>query len=543
MENRRVATPEPPPERKRWLDVHCHVFNAADVPLYEFIKRTRLRGGAGLAAPLLAIVAGGLRYQASSTVEELTRLNAGAAPLFRAAPPTAASLRAAVPDADAGVGLRRLRDLAAPRPESRAFTVRSRAEANVAPEGMEALQLFDSAFREVGIRSPSPGRRARLPAPPTNAELQRFQALIDPRSRSASGLLARYFRWGLMFTEDRNSLTSRLAALYDGQEVMLTPALVDYDAWLSAPDNGQPGQVRVMEAIAVQRGTAGLPVHAFLAFDPWRCIAEHAQGRDTLAELKEAVGKGAGIGVKLYPPMGFSAAGNTDRAAGEFPRALRRLTGGRPGPALDAVLDSLFDWAARDEVPIMAHCGQSNGSRRSYEMLAHPDFWKRALDAPGRRGLRVNLGHFGGIWDLGAAPGRDWARSAAVLMESYPNVHADVAYFNTVLQQDPATAQEAVGFLAELRRRPGSGLARKVMYGSDWSMIGQEEGSDRYPGAVTTALARLWPDDLEEDLRWRNAARYLGLDAGGGTRQRLAGLYERHGLSDEPLRRFSPTAA
>jgi hypothetical protein len=80
------------------------------------------------------------------------------------------------------------------------------------------------------------------------------------------------------------------------------------------------------------------------------------------------------------------------------------------------------------------------------------------------------------------------------------------------------------------------------MYGSDWSMIGQEEGPDRYPGAVTAALQQVWPGELAEDLRWRNAASYLGLGGEDATRSRLKVFYDANGLKMTALDRFRPDA-
>jgi predicted TIM-barrel fold metal-dependent hydrolase len=383
---------------------------------------------------------------------------------------------------------------------------------------------------------------------PTDAELTAFELRIHPESRSgAINVLARYFAWGLIFTEDRNNLTERLSALYAGQELMLTPAMVDYDMWLEAPDDGLPAQVQVMEAIAARRAAGGMPVHAFLAFDPWRCLQERANGSDLLTDLKSVLGRGGGIGVKLYPPMGFSAAGNAEQPAEFFPKRLQRLTNGKPGLELDAVMDELFDHLSEQGIPVMAHCGQSNGSEKKYEALAGPQFWRKALERQrprvDRRSLRVNLGHFGGIWDLGTSDDaqRKWAQEIAALMQDFPNTYADVGYFGSVLggEQEAAIVDQTVVFIEELADRPNSRLRHRLMYGSDWSMIGQEEAPQTYPQKVIAALGRVWPGDMQEDLRWKNAARYLGLGAKDTTRIRLNEFYEARGLSRAPLDRFS----
>ena len=539
-----AADPSADATSRRWLDVHCHIFNAQDVPLYEFIKRTRLTGIRGVAAPLLAIATGGLKHDALSATDELKRLRSGAAPrLFEAVP----SGRAAATGDDVLEGLVQMRDRTAPAPAlGRSAGLLPARGSNAAPTGREALELFDAAFREQGIRTGR--RRAGVPPPPSDRELRRFANLLEPaRGRSFGGTLARYFAWGRMFSEDRNGLLSRLAALYPGQELMLTPALVDYDKWLDAPDNALPAQFDVAEAITVRRAQEGLPVHAFLAFDPWRCLEARAEGTDTLEDLKTRLRRGAGIGVKLYPPMGFSAADNAGRAAETYPKALQQLTRGRSGPELDAVLDDLFDFLADNQIPIMAHCGQTNGSRKEYESLAGPQHWKLALDRdrPRRRELRLNLGHFGGIWELGAADRkqREWAAQVAELVSHYPNVYADIAYFGSVLDGQVEKLRQSGQFIADLAARPGSLLPKKLMYGSDWSMLGQEEGPERYPAGAVAALQATWGGSREDDLRWRNAARFLGLGTGDATRERLLAFYRANGAAPAPLLRFDPASA
>ena len=519
--------------RQRWLDVHCHVFNARDVPLYEFISRTRLRTGAsGVAAPVLALLAGGAKQAAMTPEEELAALSGrGRQPEFLQ------------DDQDPLSGLMRLRSDAlegSGARDRRAVTPR----AGGAPKGREALRFFDDALHDAGIRT---GPREPAKAP-TDLELQRFANAINPDSRSALGTLGRYFQWGRMFSESRNALTGRLAALYEGQELMLTPAMVDYDLWLAAPDDGLPAQVKVMEAIGAQRAAQGLPVHAFVAFDPWRCLRDREQGRDTLADLKTIMARGGGVGVKLYPPMGFGAAGNAKRPASDFPPELRRLTRGKPGQALDGIMDELFDYAADNGIPVMAHCGATNSSRAGYEEYASPEFWREALDRPDkprRRELRLNLGHFGGIWEMGTGDElqRGWAGQVVALMDRFPNVYADVGYFGSVLEPGAeATVAQTAAFITELAERPGATLRQRLMYGSDWSMIGQEEAPDTYPRKVMQALSPIWPGSVSDDLRWRNAARFLGLGANEGTRGRLASFYAARGLDPAPLIRFDPSS-
>ena len=170
-----------------------------------------------------------------------------------------------------------------------------------------------------------------------------------------------------------------------------------------------------------------------------------------------------------------------------------------------------------------------------------------ALNSPGRprrKELRLNLGHFGGIWDLGSSSVRQraWATEIVAMMSDFPNVYADIAYFGSVLHpEEAATVAQTKAFIADAAAAQGSALKAKLMYGSDWSMIGQEPSSQYYAHAAVEALSGTWSGDAEEDLRWRNAARFLGLSPGDGTLKRLTSFYAANSINPAPLHRFDPS--
>jgi len=56
----------------RWIDVHCHVFNAIDLPASEFIERTLLQGlDRDLAAVAVALLAGLYQIAAPTAQREI----------------------------------------------------------------------------------------------------------------------------------------------------------------------------------------------------------------------------------------------------------------------------------------------------------------------------------------------------------------------------------------------------------------------------------------------------------------------------------------
>jgi hypothetical protein len=68
-------------------------------------------------------------------------------------------------------------------------------------------------------------------------------------------------------------------------------------------------------------------------------------------------------------------------------------------------------------------------------------------------------------------------------MEEFPNTNADVGYFGSVLggEREQVTVDQTVVFLKELADRSGSPLRQRLMYGSNWSMIGAGESTANVP--------------------------------------------------------------
>src|SRR4051794_19769401 len=65
----------------KWIDVHCHVFNGRDLPIYEFIKKTRFshaNPSDWVAAAAVAFLAGGLQRKAPSVADEIALLSSRA---------------------------------------------------------------------------------------------------------------------------------------------------------------------------------------------------------------------------------------------------------------------------------------------------------------------------------------------------------------------------------------------------------------------------------------------------------------------------------
>ena len=471
------------------IDVHCHVFNARDLPVPGFVLHVVLEKNPladlqfGLLVSFLVLMID------AATIDpdlEVAALQDGTEqPFFRAqfaasGPPSLeeelyrrareAALALQGPDQRSRAIMRRVQDLA-PR-NGPQFTAQS-----IAPD--EAPAFLDRLAR-LTPNGPVPGTeggtrdRARFRAeralPARLTPDQRADAAakgVVEHARNRSGV----FYLAALLMRPRNGLIRRLVALPADNDAsgvaLVTPALVDFSYWLDErannpvdPDSTAPPpgvtplakQIGVMSAIAaIKANPAGksrpYAVHPFVSFCPWRQLAEQTrlepETSQQFALVRDAVRNRGFIGVKLYPVMGFLPFGNAlaaDKA--EYPARLRRL---RPDWAeqLDAVLAALYQWCVDEEVPLMAHCSFSQYPSRAAGRRGGPKGWQTVLDQPRWKTLRLNLAHCGGVWNLApdhaaqitAEAGGAWPIEVIDMLgqPDYPNLYADLADFDGVL--------------------------------------------------------------------------------------------------------------
>ncbi len=205
---------------------------------------------------------------------------------------------------------------------------------------------------------------------------------------------------------------------------LFTPSLVDYDAWSDDhPPTPLWQQLLIHEQIArlAVAGRLGRPdarFHPFAAFDPRRQAEGPAAGNperprppgpatSALEMVGWAVATGGFLGVKLYPPVGFAPSDNG------------RLQPGLPGAAgLDRALAALYAFCEAAEVPVLTHTSASNEYGLGLRRLVEPARWAPVLERFPR--LRLDFGHFGG--EL-----RGWVDQAVALIDRYPHVYADLS--------------------------------------------------------------------------------------------------------------------
>jgi predicted TIM-barrel fold metal-dependent hydrolase len=268
----------------------------------------------------------------------------------------------------------------------------------------------------------------------------------------------------------------RLLELYGGNadapgiEVFFAAA-VDFDVPLQAHPLSSPleDQLQLMAAIAVVTDGRVLP---FAPFDPRRDV-EHDS--EAFRLVKKGVTQYGCVGVKLYPPMGFRAFGNTGPDPGcSWPND-------DYGKKLDCSLGRLFTWCRDNEVPILAHSSESNGVSKACQRLGGPDDWRTALE--NHPGLQVCVGHFGG--DNHNAEHAGYARTLgfANLMHeaSATGLYADVSYMPGLF----APESELSRIVDELLSAPASTgvntqVGDRLLYGSDWFMISLDANEKAY---------------------------------------------------------------
>ncbi|WP_342238120.1 amidohydrolase family protein [Inquilinus sp. OTU3971] len=511
------------PDTAYAIDVHCHVFNARDLPIASFVLDVVLEGKplSGLPlVPLVTLVSLVMNRSAWSPQRELRELERGRTPadddLIQADIERAAA------------------ELLANTREAAAF--RQKAVELLSGDGARlatAESLGDGDVRLLDLLARrDPSRAARPEGLPLR---DRAGALPADAARGVTAVedeVTGVFRLAKLVTRPRTELLRRLITLparNDGDVALLVPALIDYSKWLNEESSSLRDQIDVMSAIARRPGPYA--VHPYVPFCPWRQMEEPGH----LAMVKDAVGQRGFIGVKLYPVMGFLPYGNAEANPDAYPPRLRQ-TGPDWAARLDQGLAALYDWCIAEDVPVMAHCSYSQFPNPAAGKCGSPEAWRPVLDR--WPGLRLNLGHFGGFWNLAEGEPNGWTGTIIGMMKTYPTLYADLSDFDAVAEQtaDQKTTNEAVlrALNAVLDLQGGPARSR-LMYGTDWVMLSRAPGTeDYYEGMRTGLTSRLHMSATQAaGFMGMNAARFLGiaLENGGKpkSRQRLEAFHARHG--------------
>jgi hypothetical protein len=336
---------------------------------------------------------------------------------------------------------------------------------------------------------------------------------------------------------------------------LLVHHLVDYDRWIGDGPRGRSShaaQISFWTDYADQAKPT-LELHSFAGYDPLKHAEQRLRGStpwfNTLAEYyrnQRHQRPGRRIsGFKLYPPMGFKPLGNlacdfagTERARGIVGRRWRRERALRErdlGAELDKSLREFYRFCVEERAPILSHAIPGNQAACCFGQRANPKHWIPVLEKREFAQLRLCLGHIVNsgrcfidgvkVWRAHRCPEKRnqlvppqvWTLhgTAELLRRSTAgemDVYADIGYLSEVL--DPA---EGEGFSADFFRAlkfycdevdPG---CRRIMFGSDWIMIGHEGHYETYTSRILGGMeAAGWPDDWKANFMSENLKRFLG---------------------------------
>ncbi|HEY9039044.1 MAG TPA: amidohydrolase family protein [Roseovarius sp.] len=513
------------------IDIHAHIFNGRDVPLVGFLQQSILRDphqpveSAPVSAGFLKLLKTVMLSGTPRASQELATLGE----------------QGIAPASDEDAVQRDERNVADGLAEfSRNL---GRQTAGLRTTRTEEEQVLDRIAAEVG----QPNLRSSIQTPENQgralaAEIFRpgTDALTQgaPRSYRHRSAFMQTIRWAGLLTRPRVDILAELGRLYGGPEGIriFSPSLVDFSAWFLTEETVTPTEDLITLFSAIAKGYQDAVILNFAPFCPLKAALETEDDPnvDTLRHVRLAVLESGFAGVKLYPPMGFAPAGN-DRI--DITWAPRKPKAG--GAALDAELFKLYEWCVANDVPIKAHANNSIAAGPNTGAYADPAGWRAVLDRPRLTDLRLNLAHFGGFDEsapAGAlATGVDWEETLAGMLEDYPNLFFDLSYWTDAADPDSPSRTRVMQRVATLLGRTPK-MEERMMYGSDWSMIGRVPSHPQYLAGVQNALTELELGDADRDrVMGGNAARYLGLVSDSAQKSRLSEFFAGHSIYEEIL--------
>ncbi len=536
------------------VDIHCHIFNSSDLPVYGFLRQAvfeiyddqaQVGGGASRKCDNNGTTSSLGRWLKEAAADAMRDSMRNAVAAAREAVDLASGLAVAGPpqssitdDLERYFGAKP--KLATAEPPSNYLTEEQRREIRtmIDKEGREALAR--QILQETGDPNPSDGSRAfKLRA-----------AGIGDSVCHSSGFISRHLCWAKRMTAARIEHANEIARIYDTPSArvrLFTPALIDYSRWLNdEPVSDLKSQVDAMEQVALHTIRTGkAKFHGYIAFDPLRDVHE---GGQALALAQHAVRDRGFMGVKMYPPMGFKPLANAGDSNMTFPKhALRGLAPGQLALALDQRLVALYAWCAAEGVPILSHAANSNGSGPCYAERADIANWLAVVAHPAAKDIRLCLAHIGSFDAARDKNGKinfnaleqswEWHFGKLVGLPNARNVYADLSYFSELLKsgqsRDIAALKQA--FATLIKTFPG--ITDKLIYGSDWIMLDRELKKEEHLKAVYWFLSDVFrlaqvPDPRAALIKVfsTNALRFLGLGPNDQTRRRLTDFYRKHNL-------------
>ena len=490
------------------IDAHCHTFNASDLSVKGFLSEAVLDTDENVLIEWL---------------DPLVKLAANA--IGRA--PGADEERRHLDTLHASIAARNVAAVEANLLQNRAARD-AEYQANLARE-IDRLRISSNRNeREFfhAILAESRAHAATNLAVATEAE---FAPAVAHGISLSFGPIGRFIGWAGRLRHFRSDIIAEIISTYgaaaDGV-TLFASAMVDFAQWLNRDEPKTSPAEQIGLGGLLSRAFPGR-IHFLAPFDPWRELESPATKQGSLYWVQEAVEKHGFIGVKVYPPMGFAAIGNAGLDFGAVGQTNSRQFGGW----VDAALESLFDWAVENEVPVMAHCNASEFAKHDFASRPSPAYWRTLLQNEKYRGLRLNLGHFGGQDNLGSEPtatnlGHDWPEIILDLIDDDDHrVYTDVGNFN--MYNDDIRRAWFTRLQAAMQEHPN--LERRLMYGTDWMMLANSPRSGEFLNLFRTDLRTHMPDKVHR-IMGANARDFFGLNPGDKARGRLEQFYDDNEL-------------
>jgi predicted TIM-barrel fold metal-dependent hydrolase len=441
------------------VDVHCHTFNADDIPVKGFFQHVELhdaRLGSALASVLDSLTQGA----APGYATDLARVDAILGPSSA------------------------LESAAAFQPQSQ-----EQFESEV-----------DAAVRDLQARSPA--TVDRIGTLMAEAEADDPGAAVGEEGIGDTVAAARRgIRWVKMFARSRLDQTADLVRTFDDEVDLFIPLLVDLGTGLGdQAKTSNREQMVLYEKISRLSMMGQLPgqgkahFHFFIGFDPLRELRARQVGdiETPLDLVKTAVGTYGFVGVKVYPPMGWRPSSN--EAWGPINTTEAAM--------LDRIVIDLAAWCADDDVPITAHGNASNYADPHYEQGGYgsPAQWRAVLErCPS---LHLNLGHFGGA-RLNETP-EGWPWQIAKAMHDFPGLYADVGNHRI---DNEALVEAYFAMLLAMREDTSTAVVtERLMFGTDWFM----EAIHPQPGRFLQSYRAAYDQHLGDAAA---TARFMGENA------------------------------
>jgi len=506
------------------VDVHVHIFNARDIPVTGFLTQVVLRKddapvGTGAYNGLINLIKNFLFSGTLTARSELAKMR------------SENSLLAETLDEN---------DLLKQDQEKFARAVQKFEEQTLSGPRVQSVNktsdvlMLDELYRAAGIN-----QNARMLSSTRNNAALIAASVYQPakmglmalrRQNPSLGLL---LRWAMLLRRDRRNIVTRLKHLYgkifgdgSGREVsVFSPSIVDFEYWLKYNENDFSPintQVEVMSEIAKRE--KDIVLLNFVAFCPLRAALLRKKGKDPLAVIKKAISKERGfVGIKLYPPMGFQPIGNSETAQFGAKQGYKVY-----GRRINDELENLYGWCVDNQVPIKTHGNNSIAARPGSGCNSSPEYWDRVLSI--YPNLHVNFAHFGGFDETkdGAkncdpnVPVEDWDEIAARISQNRNRFYLDLGFWDGALLGGDTQHRRIIDKTRTLIAAYPK-LKKRIMYGSDWTMIGIERNHAQYLAKAKLAITQIGLP-LERVMK-NNALSYLNIKPGGAQFDRLSHFF------------------